>query len=143
MLSKPQLQSDMPGDTALHSANNKNKGRDFWLTVLRGMVGRCPCCGEGALFISYLKPIQNCSVCAESFGHVRADDGPAWLTIILVGHILGPLMLWMLPNVAWSEWTIAAFLLSLTLTLSLLILPRAKGFFIGLIWRQKLNLQPL
>ena len=63
------------------------------LAARRAVLGRCPCCGEGKLFRAYLKQVDNCSVCGETFGHIRADDAAPWLTIILVGHIFVPLML--------------------------------------------------
>ena len=112
-----------------------NKPQDFWLTVIRAALGRCPNCGKGRLFVSYLKQAEHCSVCGEALGHIRAEDGPAWLTILLVGHILAPFLLGVLPNVIWSDWVILAVIMTLTLILTLLILPRAKGFFIGVIWR--------
>jgi uncharacterized protein (DUF983 family) len=28
--------------------------------------------------------------CGEHFGKIHADDGPAWLTIIIVGHLVVP-----------------------------------------------------
>src|SRR5476649_2901529 len=56
----------------------------------RALLGRCPCCGQGKLMRSYLKQVENCSVCGESFGQIRADDAAPWLTIILVGHIFLP-----------------------------------------------------
>jgi uncharacterized protein (DUF983 family) len=107
---------------------------DFWLTVLRTLIGRCPQCGHGRLFKSYLKPVESCASCGEKLGHIRADDGPAWLTILLVGHVLGSVVL-ATSVTSWPEWVILTFVLSLTIVLSLAVLPFAKGFFIGLIWR--------
>ncbi len=109
---------------------------DFWLTVLRTFIGRCPQCGHGRLFKSYLKPVDNCATCGEKLGHIRADDGPAWLTILIVGHVLGSVML-ATSLTDRPVWQILAFILVLTVVLSLAVLPYAKGFFIGLIWRSK------
>jgi uncharacterized protein (DUF983 family) len=106
-----------------------------WLVALRGLIGRCPSCGRGRLLRRYLKPVERCEQCGEAFGHIRADDGPAWLTIVVVGHIMGPLLLYAVPGsrlsdaVAMLVWPLVALLLAL------LVLPRAKGLFIGLIWR--------
>jgi uncharacterized protein (DUF983 family) len=104
--------------------------------AVRGLMQRCPCCGEGKLFRAYLKPIDSCASCGEPLGHIRADDGPAWLTVMVVGHISVALLL------AFASTTIAAPLwLSLTLfcglsaVLVLALLPRAKGMFIGAIWQ--------
>ncbi|MCD6034717.1 MAG: hypothetical protein K0R63_458 [Rickettsiales bacterium] len=108
---------------------------ELWPVIVRGAFGRCPHCGQGKLFQSYLKQVEDCAACGEKLGHIRADDGPAWLTILLVGHILAPFLLNVLPNVTWPDWVIMAVIMSLTLILTLWLLPRSKGVFIGLIWR--------
>jgi uncharacterized protein (DUF983 family) len=107
----------------------------FWPTVRRATSGHCPKCGEGKLFRSYLKPVENCAHCQEQLGHIRADDGPAWLTIVLVSHILAPLMLAFLPGTNWPMWLIGLLILVPTVALMLLLLPYCKGLFIGMIWR--------
>ena len=53
----------------------------------RGFAGRCPHCGEGKLFSSFVKPVNACSVCGEDLHHQRADDFPAYLNIFIVGHV--------------------------------------------------------
>lgn len=108
---------------------------DFWLVVIRGIIGRCPNCGEGRLFARYLKQVDNCAVCDAGLGAIRADDGPTWLTIILVGHILAPFLLAIVPNSTLPDWQAMILWPSLALILALLILPRAKGIFIGALWR--------
>ena len=107
---------------------------DFWLTVKRTTMGRCPHCGVGRLFVSYLKPVMNCAECGEPLGHIRAEDGPAWLTILLVGHILAPFIL-AFGSSSWPEWIAMIVWPGAAVVLSLLLLPHAKGFFIGVIWR--------
>ncbi|MEI9902253.1 MAG: hypothetical protein WDN31_21645 [Hyphomicrobium sp.] len=40
------------------------------LTALyRGMMGRCPQCGEGRMFGKFLKVNDRCSVCGEELCH--------------------------------------------------------------------------
>lgn len=107
----------------------------LWPTIARGLKGRCPSCGDGKLFRTYLKPVDNCSSCDERLGHIRADDGPAWLTIVLVAHIIAPVLLALLPGNDWPMWIVFALTIIPTVALMLLMLPRAKGLFIGLIWR--------
>jgi uncharacterized protein (DUF983 family) len=107
---------------------------DPWLALCRGFIGRCPRCGKGALFARYLKQVQHCGVCGEEFGHIRADDGPAWMTILIVGHILAPILLNVIPNSTWPDWVSMIVWPGLTLLLALCILPRAKGVFIAMIW---------
>ncbi len=103
--------------------------------IARGVFERCPSCGQGKLFQSYLKPVNSCAVCGEQLGHIRADDGPAWLTILLTGHILAPFLLAIAPNNAWPDWVSMTVWPGAALLLALAILPRTKGIFIGLIWR--------
>jgi uncharacterized protein (DUF983 family) len=104
------------------------------LAVRRAILGRCPCCGEGKLFRAYLKQVENCSVCGEAFGHIRADDAAPWLTIILVGHIFVPLMLVFVALTTMPSWVSAVLWSLVFVALSLLILPRAKGLFIAILW---------
>ena len=47
----------------------------------------------------YLKVRESCPVCGEALHHQRADDGPAYITILIVGHVVAPLMLW-----AFTRW---------------------------------------
>ena len=63
--------------------------RDVWTAMKRGFRGRCPRCGEGKLFRAFLKVDNNCSVCGLDFTPHRADDLPAYLVIIIVGHLAG------------------------------------------------------
>lgn len=108
----------------------------FWLYIRRGMMGKCPHCGEGHLFTAYLKQTKSCILCHETYGHIHADDAPAWMTILIVGHILAPLIIYMIMNTAWADWVYMIFFTILILILTFSILPRAKGFFIAMIWHQ-------
>ena len=62
--------------------------RDTWVAVKRGLRGRCPACGDGAILHSYLKVNDACAGCGEELHHHRADDFPPYITIFVVGHIL-------------------------------------------------------
>ena len=109
--------------------------RQLGEAIRRGLMGRCPACGRGPLFRAYLKLNRTCSVCGEDLSHARADDAPAYLTMLVVCHLVGGGALF------WAEqwphaplmWT-ALFWLAVTLVLSLLILPRMKGAVVGHQW---------
>lgn len=99
-----------------------------------GLKGKCPNCGKAPLFRAYLKQVEHCDSYLENWGAVRADDGPAWATMLAVGHLLAPffhplIFKWGLPS-----WAPALILCTAAVVLSLLILPRMKGLFIGLVW---------
>ncbi len=104
------------------------------VALWRGAKCRCPKCGQGKLFRAYLKPVDHCSVCGENWGEVRADDGPAWLTMLIVGHLLAPIFHPIAFSDNFSAWTAGFILAAIGAVLSLIILPRAKGAFMGFIW---------
>ncbi len=66
------------------------------IAMRRGFRHRCPNCGKGALYSSYLKLTEQCSECREALGHIRADDIPAYFTILIVGHVIVPSFWWRL-----------------------------------------------
>jgi uncharacterized protein (DUF983 family) len=112
--------------------------RDLRLAVRRGALLRCPNCGVGHLFRSYLKPVDKCAHCGEALGYIRADDGPTWLTLLVVGHVVIALALIVVSTTDWSTWFSMTFFSALAVVMSLALLPSAKGIFIGIIWAQKL-----
>ena len=102
--------------------------------VLRGLRGRCPACGEGRVLQGYLTANPACRSCGESYSDLRADDMPPWLTILMVGHIVVPLLL--LVEQTWQPdmWLQMAAWPAVTLALMLMVLPRSKGAVLGLLW---------
>ena len=112
-----------------------NPNRHFSVALLWcGFRKVCPQCGEGPLLEGYLKPLPNCSICNEDFSHISADDGPAWLTLLIVGHAVVPLMLVFGRSNYVPLWLAVLILSVVTLIGVYLVLPRAKGIFIALIW---------
>lgn len=85
--------------------------RDLWCAMKRGFRGQCPRCGQGRLFRAFLKTADSCSSCGLDFTQHRADDLPAYLVIVIVGHIVVPAVLWIETNYATPIWlTFAAYL---------------------------------
>jgi uncharacterized protein (DUF983 family) len=102
--------------------------------ILRGIRGLCPNCGKGALFKSYLKQNDACSICSEDFSRIRADDGPAWLTILLTLHIIVPISVAVAMSDVLPQTAEITLMLILTVATAMLLLPRAKGVFIAVLW---------
>ena len=102
--------------------------------IRRAIMGRCPNCGTGALFKSYLKQVDHCAICGESYRNIRADDGPPWLTILLVGQVIVPLIFVVSNVVTWPLWVAMSVWPAATALLALMVLPRAKGVFLAIIW---------
>ena len=78
--------------------------RDVWSAMRRGFRSRCPRCGEGKLFRAFLKVDDHCSVCGLDFTPHRADDLPAYLVIVIVGHIVVPIALSIETNFSPPVW---------------------------------------
>jgi len=102
--------------------------------AIRGLKLSCPNCDQAALFRAYLKPVDQCASCGESWSKVRADDGPAWATMLVVLHILAPFFHFVGFKSDLPGWASTLILCALGLGLCLALLPRMKGLFIGLIW---------
>jgi uncharacterized protein (DUF983 family) len=113
--------------------------RDVWQAISRGFRGRCPRCGEGKLFRVFLKVADNCSVCGQDFSGHRADDLPAYLVIVIVGHIVVPLALWIETDYSPPVALQLAIYLPLTLVASLALLQPVKGAVVGLQWAFRMH----
>jgi len=113
--------------------------RDVWTAMKRGFRGRCPRCGEGKLFRAFLKVDNKCAVCGLDFTPHRADDLPAYLVIIIVGHVMVPLALWIEINYSPPVVLQLAIYLPATLLASLLLLQPVKGAVVGLQWALRMH----
>ena len=113
--------------------------RNVWSALKRGFRGRCPRCGEGKLFRAFLKVDDRCSVCELDFTPHRADDLPAYLVIVIVGHIVVPTLLFIETNYSPPIWLQAAIYLPMTLILSLVLLQPVKGAVVGLQWALRMH----
>jgi uncharacterized protein (DUF983 family) len=113
--------------------------RAVWPAVRYGLLRRCPCCGEGRLFEGYLKVTDNCAACGEVLQHHRADDGPAYLTILLVGHLLAFVMHFVWVTFRPEPLLFATLLTVFAVGLSLWLLPRIKGGIVGYQWAHRMH----
>jgi len=116
-----------------------NEKRDLWTSFKRGFRGRCPRCGEGKLFRAFLKVDDHCSACAQDFTPHRADDLPAYLVIVIVGHIVVPLALMIETNYSPPVALQLVIYLPLTLLASLILLQPVKGAVIGIQWALRMH----
>jgi len=113
--------------------------RDLWSSLKRGFRGRCPRCGEGKLFRAFLKVDNRCSVCGLDFTPHRADDLPAYLVIVIVGHIVVPTALLIETDYSPPVGLQLAIYLPLTVVLSLALLQPVKGAVVGLQWALRMH----
>jgi uncharacterized protein (DUF983 family) len=113
--------------------------RETKTAVLRGLKKRCPRCGRGKLFTGYLKVTDRCRVCGEELYHHRADDGPAYLTILIVAHVIGFVLHVTFGYLRDAPLILALLLSALALIMSLLLLPRLKGLIVGVQWAKRMH----
>src|SRR5665213_1433030 len=83
--------------------------------IWRGFRGRCPDCGE------------------ELFHH-RADDFPAYLVIVIVGHILVPIVLTVETEIAPAIWISMTLWPAVALVMTLGLLQPVKGAVVAIQW---------
>lgn len=103
-------------------------------SIGRGLAQRCPCCGKGGIYRRYLKVKPHCDACGHELARYPADDGPAYLTILLMGHlIIGPALFFPIVWETSPLYSLPIILSSLTLV-TLLALPRVKGGWIGMMY---------
>ena len=101
--------------------------------------GRCPACGEGRMFARFLKPSSSCGHCGQAWDVSRADDLPAYLVILILGHLLVPLMIEVNSALAIPLGVQAAFWPGLALILALLMIQPVKGAVIAFQWARRLD----
>lgn len=126
-MSDPILSESVPEDRPVRRA------------LRRGWQLRCPNCGKGPLMKSYLKVRSTCPVCGEGFDGHRADDGPAYLTILIVGHLMAPLIIWAFTTFRPDPMVLASVFTVGCVAVSLYLLPRLKGAIVALQWAKRLH----
>lgn len=109
------------------------------LYLLRGMMGRCPACGEGKLFRAFVKVADRCDAFGEDLHHHRADDFPAYLTIFLVGHLVVPIAMYVEIVYQPSYWLHAALWAPMVILLSIGLLQPIKGMIVALQWHMGMH----
>lgn len=107
--------------------------------MLHGWRRRCPACGEGAMMERYLKVRDTCPTCGEALHHHRADDGPAYLTILIVAKVTMAVYVPFWLAFDWSPAAMIALFWTLAVALSLYLLPRLKGAIVGLQWARRMH----
>ncbi|MGB0439291.1 MAG: DUF983 domain-containing protein [Paracoccaceae bacterium] len=124
-------------DVRLEEAQDRE--RDLWPAIWKGWRRKCPRCGTGPVLKGYLTLRKECQVCREDLSPARADDGPAYLTILFVGHLMAPLL--HIAFVAYRPDPLILFTIFAVgcIGLSLYLLPRLKGAIVGFQWARRMH----
>lgn len=106
----------------------------FRQAAMRGVAGHCPRCGKAGLFARWLKPVEDCPTCLQDWSYQRADDFPAYVAIIVTGHLLAPLIIFLVSHFDLGVAAMLAILLPLSVAMMLGMLQPAKGAIIAAQW---------
>jgi uncharacterized protein (DUF983 family) len=113
--------------------------RPTWPALRKGWRRKCPKCGSGPLLSGYLKVRDTCPVCREELHHHRADDGPAYLTILIVGHLMAPLLHIVFVNFRPEPLVLFTIFAVVCVALTLYLLPRLKGAIVAFQWSRQMH----
>ena len=107
------------------------------LSIARGLLGRCPRCGEGKLFTGFLTLRPRCEKCDLDFDFADAGDGPAVFVILIGGALV--VFAALMTEVVYQPpyWLHAALWLPLVLLVTLAPLRAIKGLLIALQYHHK------
>lgn len=117
----------------------KEPARPIFQAMKRGFLGRCPHCGQGKLFRAFLKVNDRCPECGEEYHHHRADDLPAYLVIVIVGHITVGGVLSFERITDWSSWIHLAIWIPITILMAFALINPIKGSVVGLQWALRMH----
>lgn len=105
-------------------------------SMQRGLRGRCPNCGKGPLLYRYLKVEPVCQTCGHDLDRYPSDDGPAYFTVLIVGHVVIVPFLILCAPLIWKAPL--AILIPAALggvaAITLIALPIIKGAVVGLLY---------
>ena len=104
-----------------------------------GWSRRCPACGQGAMMERYLKVSDACPHCGEALHHQRADDGPAYVTILIVGKVVMAVYLSVFLAFQPPPLVMLAICWSLAIGMALWLLPRIKGALVAFQWSRRMH----
>ena len=126
-------------DTEISTMPAGSEERPLRPALLRGWRRRCPECGAGPMLKGYLKVRDTCPVCGEELHHHRADDGPAYLTILIVGHLMAPSIIFAFTTFRPDPIILATVFTIGCVGLSLYLLPRLKGLMVAFQWAKRMH----
>jgi uncharacterized protein (DUF983 family) len=100
--------------------------------ILAGLVGRCPACGKGKLYKSYLTLVETCSNCSARLSHADTEDAPVTFMLVLVGGIGMLAVMISIIRYSLPAWLTLVICVPLVAVLSIVVLPPCKGILVAL-----------
>ncbi len=92
---------------------------------------RCPRCGEGRLYKSFLTIADKCDRCDLDFSELDSGDGPAVFIIMIAGFVIVGLALYVEVAYRPDYWVHALLWLPMGVLLPLALLPVLKAWLVA------------
>ncbi|MCG9917005.1 MAG: DUF983 domain-containing protein [Phenylobacterium sp.] len=99
--------------------------------LAHGVMGRCPNCGQGPLFVGFLKVAPACSACGQDLARADSGDGPAVFVILIAGFLVAFAALYVELAFRPPIWLHLALWMPLTVVVSLGLLRPLKGLMLA------------
>lgn len=100
----------------------------------RGARGHCPRCDSARLFRAYLKPVDTCPACGQDWTLQSADDFPAYISILVSGHLMAPIIIYLMNETNLSSTALGAVIVAIAIVMTIGLLQPAKGAVIASQW---------
>lgn len=102
--------------------------------IIRGARGTCPRCGQTKLFLRFLKPVRHCPHCRQDWAPQQADDFPAYVSILITGHLMAPIIIALVRDAQLPLGALVAIILPIAIILMIALLQPVKGAIIAIQW---------
>lgn len=113
--------------------------RPLKTALARGVRSKCPSCGKGKLFEKQLYIVDECSECGEDLFHHRADDLPAYLNILVVGHVVIGTMMAVMSYLDMGMWPLTFLTVAIALVMAFMLMRPLKGLVVGAQWAFRMH----
>ncbi len=101
------------------------------------ILSKCPRCGDGKLFVGFLRLAPACDHCGLDYKFADAGDGPAVFVILLAGFLVLGVALWVELTYEPPFWLYLVIFLPLTVAVCLGLLRPLKSLMVALQFHNK------
>lgn len=115
-------------------ANRIDLPQSLSSALWRGAKGHCPRCDSARLFRAYLKPVDTCPSCGQDWTLQSADDFPAYISILVSGHLMAPIIIYLMNGTNLSSTALAALIVAIAVVMTIGLLQPSKGAVIAAQW---------
>ena len=122
--------------------DSKYPARTIGAMIGLGLSCRCPRCGQGKIFVGYLKIAESCPACSLSYAGHDVGDGPVVPAMMLIGALVVGGSLYLEFAFEPPFWVHAVIWGPLVIVMVLAILPPLKGLSLALQHRYRSTEEP-